>query len=248
MQNLTNVPMSLSSVNLEPSTHFNCKSLNKIKSNSSSAEDAGHDKDQLMAVTDGGDGHEGQEWVFGPINRFQPNEFRQYLFCLSPKDEIKNNFKLLKTVTIIGKLDIVWMSGIGCNGHLQTSQLERMAPNYKEIKLTIEKIPSQVALKQVFDISVKLTNCSDTEMEPFLSFDNQDKDVSILWLGISGKSLGKVKPGSAIDFDMKCYPVQTGLSPIPKLRISVPGNNLKLEETFSELSYVFVNEQNVNEQ
>ena len=137
LQNLTNVPMSLTSVNLEPSAHFDCKALNKITSENGSRE----------------------EWVFGPVNRFQPNEFRQYFFCLSPKEEIRTNFKLLKTVTVIGKLDIVWMSGIGCHGHLQTSQLERMAPSYKEIKLTVQTIPSQVALKKIFHLKIKLTNC-----------------------------------------------------------------------------------------
>lgn len=144
LQNLTNVPMCLTSVNLEPSQHFDCKPLNKIRTKDSQGLD---------------DTVHGEQWVFGPVNRFQPNEFRQYLFCLSPKEEIKANFKLLKSVTVIGKLDIVWMSGIGCNGHLQTSLLERMAPSYKDIKLTVVSIPSMVMIKQIFDIVIKLTNC-----------------------------------------------------------------------------------------
>ena len=75
-------------------------------------------------------------------------------------------------------------------------------------------------------------------MEPFLSFDNQDKEVSICWLGISGSSLGKVKPSSSIDFTMTCYPVKPGLSPIPTLQITVPA--LRLDEKFTELAYVFI--------
>ena len=229
LQNLTNVPMCLTSVTLEPSLHFDCKPLNKVKV------DSGHEESGTETVT----GQENTEqWVFGPVNRFQPNEFRQYLFCLSPKEGIRTNFKLLKSVTVIGKLDIVWMSGIGCNGHLQTSQLERMAPNYKEIKLTVESIPSMVQIKQVFNLRIKLTNCSDIEVEPYLSFDNQDKDTSICWLGISGSSLGKVKPSSSTDFEVTCYPVKDGLAPIPSLRITVP--SIKFEETFNELAYVFI--------
>lgn len=103
LQNLTSLPISLDSVSLEPSVHFEVNAINKRIH---------------------GDGSE--EWVFGSPNRFNPNDYRQYLFCLSPKPEVKCNKNLLKSVTVIGKLDIRWTSGIGCKGHLQTSQLERM--------------------------------------------------------------------------------------------------------------------------
>lgn len=101
LQNLTATPICLEKVDLEPSEHFNVKAMNTII---------------------GEDGKE--EWVFGKINRFNQLESRQYLFCLTPKPDI--NWDVLKSVTAIGKLDIVWISGIGEKGHLQTSQLERM--------------------------------------------------------------------------------------------------------------------------
>lgn len=94
--------MCLEKVTLEPSQYFDVKEMNKIIIN-----------DQ-------------EQWVFGNINRFNPLESRQYLFCLTPKSEVKQNSKHLKSVTVIGKLDIVWTSAIGVHGHLQTSQLERM--------------------------------------------------------------------------------------------------------------------------
>lgn len=96
LQNLTNNPISLDQVSLEPSAYFDVKAMNKITLESGE-----------------------EQWVFGPINRFNPNEFRQYLFCLTPKDHVKRDVKLLKSVTVIGKLDIIWTSGIGCRGHLQ---------------------------------------------------------------------------------------------------------------------------------
>lgn len=103
LQNLTTSPISLEQVNLEPSQYFDVKPMNKV---------------QL---------ENGQEqWVFGPINRLNTNELRQYLFCLTPKEHVKNDVKLLKHVTVIGKLDIVWRTSLGIRGHLQTSQLERM--------------------------------------------------------------------------------------------------------------------------
>ena len=103
MQNLTSTPICMEKVVFEPSNYFDVNPMNTIKND---------------------DGTE--EWIFGKINRFNPQECRQYLFCLTPKSEYKFNSKLLKNVTTIGKLDIVWSSGIGEKGHLQTSQLERM--------------------------------------------------------------------------------------------------------------------------
>lgn len=65
------------------------------------------------------------QWIFGATNRLNPNESRQYLFVLTPKKEIRSNASLLKSINVIGKLDIIWYSGIGEKGHIQTSQLEK---------------------------------------------------------------------------------------------------------------------------
>lgn len=102
LQNLTALPLCLERVSLDPSQYFDVKEMNKIFIN-----------DQ-------------QQWVFGIINRFNPLESRQYLFCLTPQTELKKNSKHLRSITVIGKLDIMWTSAIGVRGHLQTSQLERM--------------------------------------------------------------------------------------------------------------------------
>ena len=42
--------------------------------------------------------------VFGKVNSLQPQDSRQYLFCLTPKPEVKSNHKLMRGVTNIGKL------------------------------------------------------------------------------------------------------------------------------------------------
>ena len=218
LENLTNLPMSLDSVKLEPSQFFDVRQMNTIVDEENATE----------------------RWVFGKVNRFNSSEFRQYLFCLTPKVEIRENVSLLKTITVIGKLDIMWTSGVGCKGHLQTSQLERMGPNYSDIRLTITKIPSQVQLKTKFDFTCKITNCCDYEMEPFLFFDNLGKEQSILWLGISGASLGKLAPSQSIEVLLSGYPIKTGLCPIPCLKLSE--SNLRNSFTFEEPAFVYVNE------
>lgn len=98
-QNLTNLPIQLQSVNLE-SNDFEVSSLNFMQ-------------------------NDPEKWIFGPVNRLNTMESRQYLFMLKPKQNARLNPALIKAITSIGKLDIVWVSGIGEKGHIQTSQLER---------------------------------------------------------------------------------------------------------------------------
>ena len=64
--------------------------------------------------------------VFGRVNYMTPLDVRQYLYCLTPKPEMYADIKLLKGVTNIGKLDIVWKTNMGEKGRLQTSQLQRV--------------------------------------------------------------------------------------------------------------------------
>lgn len=56
----------------------------------------------------------------------QPMDTRQYLYCLKPKKEFAEKAGIIKGVTVIGKLDIVWKTNLGERGRLQTSQLQRM--------------------------------------------------------------------------------------------------------------------------
>jgi hypothetical protein len=51
---------------------------------------------------------------------------RQYLYCLTPKPELYGESKIIKGVTNIGKLDIVWKTSMGEKGRLQTSPLQRV--------------------------------------------------------------------------------------------------------------------------
>lgn len=217
LENLTNLPMRLDSVRLEPSAYFDVKNMNTIVNEDGS-----------------------ESWVFGPINRFNASEFRQYLFCLTPKQEVRENVKLLKTVTVIGKLDIMWTSGVGSRGHLQTSQLERMGPSYSDVRLTILSIPSTVRYKEIFNITCRISNCSDTDLELYIYFDNLAKDQSILWLGISGRSLGILTSGASIDVNLTAYPIRTGLSAIPPLKITDACS--KSDYNYEEIAYVFVND------
>lgn len=60
------------------------------------------------------------------MSYLQPMDTRQYLYCLKPKPEHAEKAGVIKGVTVIGKLDIVWKTNLGERGRLQTSQLQRM--------------------------------------------------------------------------------------------------------------------------
>lgn len=66
------------------------------------------------------------DMVFGKVNYLNAMDTRQYLYCLTPKPEVIKELKVLKGVTNIGKLDIVWKTNMGERGRLQTSQLQRV--------------------------------------------------------------------------------------------------------------------------
>ena len=55
-----------------------------------------------------------------------PLDIQQYLYCLTPVPNVLNDPKVLKGVTNIGKLDIVWKTNMGEKGRLQTSPLQRV--------------------------------------------------------------------------------------------------------------------------
>lgn len=67
-----------------------------------------------------------RESTFGEMSYLQPMDTRQYLYCLKPKPEYAEKAGIIKGVTVIGKLDIVWKTNLGERGRLQTSQLQRM--------------------------------------------------------------------------------------------------------------------------
>lgn len=65
--------------------------------------------------------------LFGSaVNVVQPGEIRQYLHCLKPGQSVRDDYRILRGESNIGKLDLVWRTAIGDRGRLQTSQLLRM--------------------------------------------------------------------------------------------------------------------------
>uniref|UniRef100_A0A3P8ZQC3 Trafficking protein particle complex subunit 13 n=1 Tax=Esox lucius TaxID=8010 RepID=A0A3P8ZQC3_ESOLU len=193
IQNITTSPMFMEKVSLEPSMMYNVTELNTVDT-----------------------GDEGTS-TFGKMSYLQPMDTRQYLYCLKPKPEFAEKAGVIKGVTVIGKLDIVWKTNLGERGRLQTSQLQRMAPGYGDVRLSLEMIPDTVNLEEPFDITCKITNCSERTMDLVLEMCNTR---SIHWCGVSGRQLGKVSPSASLTLPLKLLSSVQGLQSISGLRLT----------------------------
>ncbi|XP_074241490.1 trafficking protein particle complex subunit 13 isoform X2 [Saimiri boliviensis] len=193
IQNITTSPMFMEKVSLEPSIMYNVTELNSVSQ-------AGE------CVS-----------TFRSRAYLQPMDTRQYLYCLKPKKEFAEKAGIIKGVTVIGKLDIVWKTNLGERGRLQTSQLQRMAPGYGDVRLSLEAIPDTVNLEEPFHITCKITNCSERTMDLVLEMCNTN---SIHWCGISGRQLGKLHPSSSLCLALTLISSVQGLQSVSGLRLT----------------------------
>uniref|UniRef100_A0A8C2TFF7 Trafficking protein particle complex subunit 13 n=1 Tax=Coturnix japonica TaxID=93934 RepID=A0A8C2TFF7_COTJA len=193
IQNITTSPMFMEKVSLEPSIMYNVAELNTVDSAGES------------------------ESTFGSRTYLQPMDTRQYLYCLKPKQEFAEKAGVIKGVTVIGKLDIVWKTNLGERGRLQTSQLQRMAPGYGDVRLSLETIPDTVNLEEPFDITCKITNCSERTMDLVLEMCNTN---AIHWCGVSGRQLGKLHPSSSLRLALTLLSSVQGLQSVSGLRLT----------------------------
>ncbi|XP_038621462.1 trafficking protein particle complex subunit 13 isoform X3 [Tachyglossus aculeatus] len=194
IQNITTSPMFMEKVSLEPSIMYNVTELN--------------------AASFGGRGVS----TFGARTYLQPLDTRQYLYCLKPKREFAEKAGVIKGVTVIGKLDIVWKTNLGERGRLQTSQLQRMAPGYGDVRLALETVPDTVTLEEPFHITCKITNCSsERTMDLVLEMCNSR---SVHWCGVSGRQLGKLSPNSSLHLALTLLASVQGLQSVSGLRLT----------------------------
>jgi len=182
VQNITQTTISIDRVTLEPSHTFTVTSL----------------KD---------DPAPGQGVVARGLC-LQVQDSWQYLFCLRPRPE--HNNKNLKLVTNIGKLDIVWRTGLCDRGRLQTSQLQRLPPNTGEVRLTFLHAPSYALLNTPFPLVLRLENNCERTVELDLSL-KKEGGGKLTWGGVVERSLGLVEPGGSTEVQVEVVLHCTGL-------------------------------------
>lgn len=198
IQNLTAGPICLERVALESSHLFSVSTL---------------------------DTNENGESIYGKVNVLDTGCSRQYLYYLRPPAALLEDPKLMQNATNTGKLDIVWRSNLGERGRLQTSQLQRHAPEYGDLRVIMKNLPSKVYLEHPVNFKCHIVNTSERSMDLMLSLESNN---SLAWCGISDTVIGTVKPGAAIDVPLCLIALQSGM-------ISVSG--LKLMDTFLRRVY-----------
>ncbi|KAK3591158.1 hypothetical protein CHS0354_029005 [Potamilus streckersoni] len=213
IQNITQGPIYMDHVSLEASPQYQARELNTRE------------------------GKKGSDIVFGKVDYLNPNDIRQYLYCLCPHPELYNDSHILKGVTNIGKLDIVWKTNMGEKGRLQTSQLQRVAPGYGDIRVTVEEVPDTVPLETTFRVLCRITNCCERSMDLTLVLQNNNSS-GLLWCGLSGKKLGSLPQNDHIDLTLTMITTASGLQTISGLRLT--DNFLKRTYEHDELAQVFV--------
>lgn len=203
IQNITAQTINLERVELEPSESYTVASLNQTSEGNS---------------------------VFCSINKLQPLNSCQFLYCIKPISALANDLKALKLATNIGKLDIVWRSSnFAERGRLQTSQLQRGTVEYGDLRLSMLEAQSITEISKPFIFVCRVTNTSTRSMELTLNFNNKRKHGNS-YTGSSEQSLGLVEPEKFKDFKLTIFPTRLGI-------ISI--NDLQLNDVFMKRSYEF---------
>ena len=220
VQNLTAGPICLEKVALDPSPIFEVEQLNTVQTTSSNQPD-----DQVSSV-------------FGPVNYVASQDIRQYLYCLSPKPEVYKKGSGNDSAASIGRLDIVWRSSMGETGRLQTSTLQKMTQMHSDVQLTVEEIPNIVTLEHPFQLTCRITNCSERTIDLILELTNKN-DSGIRWIdNISGQKLGTLQPDSSTLITLKLIALLNGLQTISGLLLVDMFLRRKYEH--DDLAQVFV--------
>jgi hypothetical protein len=168
--------------------------------------------------------------VFCSINKLQPQNSCQFLYCIKPVPAVANDLKALKNATSIGKLDIVWRSSnLAERGRLQTSQLQRSTIEFGDLRLSILEASSMSEIAKPFTFSCRVSNTSTRSMEINLNF-NTKKRQGLFYTGSSEQNLGLIEPEKAKEFKLTIFPTRLGI-------ISV--GDLQLNDVFMKRVYEF---------
>jgi trafficking protein particle complex subunit 13 len=201
IQNITAQAINLERVELEPSDSYTVTSLNQQSDGKS---------------------------VFCSINKLQPQNSCQFLYCLKPIPSL--DLKAIKLATNIGKLDIVWRSSnFAERGRLQTSQLQRGTIEYGDLRLTILEASAITEISKPFIFQCRVNNTSTRSMELTLDFNTKRKNGNA-YTGSSEQNLGLLEPEKFKDFQLTIFPTRLGI-------ISI--NDLQLTDLFMKRSYGF---------
>jgi len=193
VQNITQGIITLDKVSLDPSNVFTVKNL----------------------TVD--DDESNEDNIFCNGTSLQTQDSWQYLFWLTPKPGVSCE-KVVKSMTSIGKLDIIWRTAYGDKGRLQTSQLQRQLAMHGELGVSVVSVPSLAVLNKPFPLIIKVTNNSERTVELQLDLENQGY-CNFMFTGIVNTMLGLLEPGGFSNIKLDLIPETLGLQNITGIRI-----------------------------
>ncbi|CAO1433023.1 unnamed protein product [Diamesa tonsa] len=192
IQNITASSICLEKVELESSESYTVTSLNSLPNGDS---------------------------IFSSINRLQPQNSCQFLYCIKPIPSVASDLKAMKLANNIGKLDIVWRSSnLAERGRLQTSQLQRSPIEYGDLKLTVLVAESICKIGEPFHFSCRVTNTSGRTMDLMMNLKTVPKK-GCAYTGTIEDSLGTIEPEKFKDFSLTIFPTKLGIIQITDLQL-----------------------------
>lgn len=136
--------------------------------------------------------------TFDSSKFLNPQDVKQYLYKLTPKDEKG------RTANTIGKLDIIWKTTMGERGRLQTSQLPRKVPTYPDIEVDMTSSPEEIRLEEPFTLGISITN-NTTSVVSLRLFFIKSKMGHMSYVGPSSLPLGEIRPQQKRLLDLKVF-------------------------------------------
>ncbi|KAI9582602.1 probable trafficking protein particle complex subunit 13 homolog [Glossina fuscipes] len=210
IQNITTGPFCLEKVELDSSEQYTVTALNTLPNGES---------------------------VFTSKNMLQPKNSCQFLYCIKPKPEIAKDINLLRMANNVGKLDIVWRSNLGEKGRLQTSPLQRLPFEYKDVRLEIVEALNIVKIGESFTFLCRITNTTDRPMDLIVKLPTI-LDFNCPYTGSAEFCLGPLDPTQQREFPLTIFPTKLGLIKVSPLILI---NTLKQEQyTIAKVVDVFV--------
>lgn len=214
IQNQTPLILNMITVEFEPSPAYSADNFSNMHN-----EKSGSSESSLV-----------EPWRF-----IRSNETVTYMFHVKPRDNV--TFEQLHSTSVLGKLDIVWMSGFGERGRLQTNQLPKPTPSITttnigylpDIRIFLIRGHGTCIVEEAQKFLVRIMNCTQRSMDISLSFDNTfSKREQFIWIGITNRHLGKLDAHQTYDISLQLVPITCGLKRIGGLRVT----DLSMRQTY----------------
>jgi hypothetical protein len=190
LSNLATLPLFLNNVNYEVDESFDVQDMNYINKNG-----------EITSVF--------------PTKIIQPLDTRQYLFLLTPKEDMEIH---ARTNPNLGRLDLRWSTTLGQVGHLQTSQLTRKIPTIQQCQLSIVKIPEIIKTQEAFKLTLRVRNNLSEVMK--LSLKSNLKEMEGVYLqGESEMEIGVVDGQTWKEFEVLLFALVAGAIDIKGLSL-----------------------------